>query len=96
MSSICERGGTLIASASGDIVAWIPLGEDEWREITWKRKPEPTLHVAHISDTKEEIANFIQKNHVGWTMRKVNLSGVAVDKNNVIVNPRETNDDQFE
>ena len=91
MSSICERGGTLIASDDGDIVAWIPLGEDEWREITWKRKPEPTLHVAHVSGTKEEIATFIQKNHVGWTMRKVNLRGVAVDDNNVIIEPGETN-----
>jgi hypothetical protein len=88
MSTICERGGTLLVADNGDIQAWLPLaGEAEWREISWRQENYPALHVAEVTATKDELAKFIQTNYVGWTMRKLNLPGIALDTDGVVIEP---------
>lgn len=80
MTSICERGGTLLVSDDGDIQAWLPLGGDcNWREISWRSNNYPALRVSDVTATKAEIASFIKRNYVGWLIRKVNLAGITTD-----------------
>lgn len=88
MSSICERGGTLLVTDDGDIQAWLPLGgEGNWREISWRHNNYPALHVSDVTATKAEIAAHIQKNYAGWLIRKVNLDGLTIDADGRIADP---------
>lgn len=87
MSSICERGGTVLVTDDGNIQAWLPLGEDNWREISWRHHHYPALRVSVVTATKAEIATHVQKNYTGWLIRKVNLSGLIIDAGGRIADP---------
>lgn len=83
-----ERGGVLLVTDSGDMQAWLPLGvENSWREISWRQANYPALHVSDITAEPKKLAEFIQQNFVGWVVRKLNLAGVEIDVNAVIVEP---------
>lgn len=79
-NALTERGGILLVNDGGDFQAWLTVpGTCEWREISWRPDNYPALHTAEVTATEEELAAYIQKNFVGWTVRKMNLPGVKLD-----------------
>lgn len=88
MNSINERGAMLLVSGDGDMQAWLPLGAaNEWREISWVKDNEPILQVRHVVIQPKALAKFIQENYLGWIVRKLNLSGICVDEEGIIIPP---------
>lgn len=77
--SLCERGGTLLVTEDGSMVAWLPVG-DKFLEVTYNPDNYPALNVVPTDLTEAQIVKHINDNLVGWYVRKCNLEGVRVGK----------------
>lgn len=85
-NALTERGGILIVNDAGDFNAWLTVtGTNEWREISWRRGNYPALHTSEIAATGLELAAHIQKNFVGWVVRKLTLPELQIDVNGEIL-----------
>lgn len=83
-----ERGNIWLADDDGNHNAWIKLpGENQWLEISIRPDNYPGLNVNTVTVSKSDLATHINSNFEGWTVRKLNLKGVALDDQWCIVIP---------
>lgn len=74
-----EKGNTWLCDDDGNHVAWLKMG-DQILEVSVTPDNSPGLWARFLPpDEVPSIAEHINKNLVGWSVRRLNIEGVKVE-----------------
>ena len=81
--SFTERGNVALSSEGAEAL-WVIDGDYAVLEITFSGDNYPAWQVASCRITLEDLARHINTNLQGWYVRKSNIDGLNIDKEQTI------------
>lgn len=88
-----EKGNILLIDTNEtfNVHAFIRIEDDYWLEVRYYEDNYPSLVVKTMKSKEMELAERINEEFDGWFAKKLNIVGVEVDEDNLIMGNESVN-----